>query len=653
MLTLKKLKIILLIISVFLFFSCSDSPSSSENQQNGQIKAKKDESDDKKTDEPGEQPEQKAFVKLQNNSQFKVNVYSDSFREDLLCTIEKSSSIDVEATEADGENIYYLTYLVDIGAEVPWGDNDDNPFIVAFASKTCPINDPQSMKVTSCFVIIENQSTEQIIFKRGSSELAPDNNKSKTILSNDEKGVYKIGKNSFGNFDVFKILTPKGNEIPFPENFVSFESGKIFTIVVSNENTNTQIATIKSVSPFDLDTKRQIWTAYVNSAYSVDCVRSAYNVSDGSFYVGGDKSKKNAFFIEAFDVYGKVKIHKDYALSYSGNENVLGCSVIDAFQNSGGDYVLLIQLKLGETESAFYSIYYLFKTNESGSDKKLFDLTAAVQKLGLENVWFYGNLCKGGICEISNKDCGIFCSAWKSETESDTRMYYFAASVDFSKASTESGEFEKTWKSEAYSDLGNGVYRSFTSACLIENDFFVCGYDNFNADYSQPQHKGVVYKISSDFSSAEEIYSSPKCLFFGIVGKGGDYYACGETMGNSGDGNLYGGFLSSKMIKENSDCSPVKYASTKGNTWFTQISLAYKGLALCGINSATMDGTGDTEGILTCFSEDGKKLWENEYSDYPKIVSMCMNSIGTQILHLKIDAVDRIVSTNLLGVETK
>ena len=642
-----KKKLFLFLFPLFLFTACPDPEPSKPAPDT--VTTKTDE-ENSKSDE-NNTTEQKTLVTLQNNSQFKVNVYSDSSRLSLLCTLDRNETENFEDSESIAGSVYYITYLVDVGVEISWFNNDSYIIVKPEKGKTkeAPILDPQTMKVSDCFVIIENLSSVPIEFKQGNGSLSPENDKANTIVDVGEKGVYKIPSVFFGNFSDFAIVTLQNTEIVFPVSFTSFESGKIFTISVGADNLNNLSTSLKSISPFDIDTQKQIWTASVSSQYSVDCVRSAYDVVDGSFYTGSVVSKKNTIFIESFDVYGNVKLHKEYLIAYSDYENVFGCSVIDAFQNANKEYVLLLQLKLGNMDSAFNSLYYLGIFDESGTEKSIINLTTSVQELGLENLWFYGNLCKGAVCELSQEIYGIFCAAWNSDAE----MFYFASLVDFT---TTSPSVTASWKSENSTNIGNGIYRAFTSAYFDGTDFYVTGYDNFDGKYgknSDVAHKGVIYKISSGLSSVEEIYSAEKTLFFGIIGKENSYYACGEAMGSVGDGNLYGAFLSSDMV--NSNTGLIKYHSTKENAIFYQIAFTNNGIALCGQNSSAMDfSSTDTTGVLTCFSSEGTKLWENIYSDYLVVVSMCENNIGTPVLHLKEDVnSNKIVSTNLLGGEQK
>ena len=545
---------------------------------------------------------------------------------------------------------FYITYIVDVGINIPWNDNSSYVIVVPEKGKTVQseIKDPVSMSTKTCFIVIENESSAQLIMKRGSGELHPENESDvdKTILLPKESGVYSVSISSFGNFSQYKLQTSNDIQISFPENFMAFESGKIFTIVVTDENGKLSSA-IKSISPFDIDTRRQIWSSEpVASQYSVDCVRSAYDVKDGSFYTGSVLDKTNVVFIETFDVYGNVKWHKEFTILNSGQEQ--GCYVIDAAQTSDGNYLLLINQYFDSEYSDTNAFYYILSVDSSGNEKETLDLSKFAQSHSFENVWFYGNICKGALCPIDNDKCGIFGSVWNESGE----MYQLAAVADFSSSTP---AVENYWTSSESSDFLNGVYRTFTSGWYdsTSSSFYAAGYNNFSADYQNPQHSGVIYKISSDCSTASEEKSFGRTLFFGITGKNGKYYVCGETMGSTSDGNLYGGFISKDMVDSSTEI--IRYRSTKENTYFTQINFTNNGIALCGSNSSSMDfASDDTEGILTCFSTIGTKLWENNYSDYHTISSMAENNIGTQILHVvKNDGTSKILSTDLLGRECK
>ncbi len=549
---------------------------------------------------------------------------------------------------------FYITYIVDVGINIPWNDNSSYVIVVPEKGKTVQseIKDPVSMSTKTCFIVIENESSAQLIMKRGSGELHPENENDvdKTILLPKESGVYSVSISSFGNFSQYKLQTSNNIQISFPENFTAFESGKIFTIVVTDENEKLSSA-IKSISPFDIDTRRQIWTSEpVASQYSVDCVRSAYDVKDGSFYAGSVLGKANTVFIEAFDVYGKVTLHEEFLISPGGSYQGDCCEIVDAVQTSSGNYLLLVrQYLVGYSDEN--SFYYILSADKDGNEKSVLNLSAFAQSNSFENVWFYGNVCKGALCPIDDNKCGIFGSVWNSSGE----MYYLAALADFSNSEP---TIEKYWKSPDSCSLFEGeygTYKTFTSGWYdsTSSSFYVAGYNNFSRDYSNPQHSGVIYKISSDCSDSSEEKSFDRTLFFGITGKDGKYYACGETMGSTSDGNLYGGFISRQMVDSSQEI--IRYRSTKENAYFTQINFTNNGLALCGSNSdsSAFDST-NTEGILACYSTSGVKLWENNYSDYQKIASMTENNIGTQILHVvKTDGTSKILSTDLLGRECK
>ncbi|MBR1715676.1 MAG: hypothetical protein IJ717_12130 [Treponema sp.] len=634
---------LLFLLPTFFFFSCSDDDRSEDRQL--------DDNQQSYTEEKsgGDVDGKETLVALKNKSQFKVEVYSNPERDSssLVCSIECGSEKKVEDKENLAGSVYYLSYIVDVGVEIPWSDTDS--YIVA-TPKTgetveASISDPKSMATSDCFVVVENDSSQQVVFKQGASELFPENDKSTTVLSaNGGSGVYKISSAFFGNFPTFKLLTIHGEEIEFPAAFSAFEKGKIFTIVVSDSSSSV-VSSLKSISPFDIDTQKQIWSSKVfPKKNNVECVRRAYDLGDGSFFAGsGDFT---TFYIQSFDVYGSEKVAGEFTVL---EEDVITVSVVDVLQCSDKEYLVLLRGCCDSDDSDYYpleSYFYLGKFNIETQEKKIVNLTEFAQGLNFENFYFYGNLIKGAVCELDSSKFSVCGSVF----DSGGRMRYFSAVVDFSSNEPQVSSY---WVSDDYTEYE--VLRTLTSSYFDGSNLYTCGFDSFDEKYGEGSdvvHKGVVYKFNSDLSNAEEIYSNEKSLFFGIAGKGGSFYVCGEAMGSSGDNDLYGCFLSSDMVGENSD--PLKYFSTKKNLWFTQINFTNYGLVLCGVNSEDSQGkiTGDVDGVLTCVSPSGKKLWENEYSSYYKIVSMAENNIGTQILHLKTKSdANKIISTDLLGKE--
>ena len=134
--------------------------------------------------------------------------------------------------------------------------------------------------------------------------------------------------------------------------------------------------------------------------------------------------KANTIFIEAFDVYGKVSLHEDFLISPGGSYQGDGCEIVDAVQTSNGNYLLLVrQYLVGYSDEN--SFYYILSADKDGNEKSVLNLSAFAQSNSFENVWFYGNDCKGALCPIDDNKCGIFGSVWNSSGE----MYYLRISL--------------------------------------------------------------------------------------------------------------------------------------------------------------------------------------------------------------------------------
>ena len=592
----------------------------------------------------------KTYINFKNNSAYSVAIYyndNPNYNDSIFATVNANTEKKVELNDnIIGESTFYFVYNFDLGngeAVFPYFSSDSSinhksAKIIENTITTITIDNITKCKTKSAFLLLENQTTSDIYIKVGNIIIEPYNASDK-LVAQSHCAVYPIGGEN-GDFELEAVSLAKicvnSKEIDLPE--IDYEAGKIYSVVVSNDE-----ATLKSISPFDVDTQRQIWTSEpILSKYTVDCVRGAYDVSDGSFFAGAVKNRSSTFYIQSFDVYGNPKKSGEFTILES---DVVSVSVIDALQCSDKEYLLLLRGYTDSSDSDSYptnSFFYLGKFNINTNDSKIVNLTGFVQDaqgLSFENFYFYGNLVKGAICEISSSKFSVCGSVF----DLDGKMHYFAAIADFS---SDSPEISSHWVSDDFCE--ENVLRTLASSYFDGTNLYACGFNDFDGKYSTLVHKGVIFKFNSDLSSHEEIRSIEKSLFFGIVGKNGKYYVCGEAMGAASNNDLYGCFLSSDKISE----SPVKFSSTKKNAWFTQINFTNYGLVMCGVNSEDTAGeiTSDADGILVCVSSSGEKLWENEYSSYYRVVSMAENKIGTQVLHLKTKTgTNKIVSTDLLG----
>ena len=217
-----------------------------------------------KNPEGGNEPsEETTNVTILNNSQFDIDLYSEPERDIgfYLGTVKKNESITIPAKETVAGAVYYVIYHIDICIDIPWYNIDSYILASPQKGKTVEVKvyNPSQMYTSDAFIILENNTNDTIIFKRGSSvELIPESNKKSSFVTPSEVAIYKISSSYFLNLDSFYIKKDKKGEIPLKSIIPSFtedDEGKIFKITL-NENGES----LKSITPFDINIKKKIWS---------------------------------------------------------------------------------------------------------------------------------------------------------------------------------------------------------------------------------------------------------------------------------------------------------------------------------------------------------------------------------------------------------
>ena len=606
--------IVFALIVLFLFVSCNGNLSDDYEDNKGQTAQNNNEA----TNSNESNSDNKNIVILSNESAFKVKVYSDSFRNEEVCTLESRENKELKST--DTETVYYITYFVDVGMEVPWYDT--NSFCVAKTNETTSISTPLSMTTKNCYCVIENNSTESIIFKRGSSELSPYDSTS-SILSNNEKGVYEISYNNFGNFASFSLKTTTGKTIDFPSQITSFESGYIYTITIEN---NSLFSSIKSITPFNLDTQRQIW-GFDDSTFDTNypiILRNANNVTDGSLIMGTLGNDSKSIGINKIDKYKKAKLTT--ARITIQDKMIKESRVLDFAQNTDGSIVILLENTTNKKIQAL--VCYDFSTK---TQKWIYEFSGTM---------LFRADSKNKIIVTPDGKIAI---AGAVIADGKMRLYFAVKDSDKMKFYT---------PQQTYTDYSSGVETAFTSVYYDGTDFYVCGYDNCDFKYSTRKHRGIIYKFSSDLSSVEKIYERENVIFLSIDGIGSDWYVCGEYCDS---GNILKGcYLSSSLVNTNSE--PIKYAtySTKRSyCYFSQICCYENKIIVSGKASDDFTGNQNALPLIVAFDKNtDTMLWENtSFKNYSDLGSIIPNNINTYIVQLLSSNDVHYVSADLLGNE--
>lgn len=666
------MKRIFFAICIFLSFvsvSCINIQDNNTSKQGGDNTPSKD--------------EDKTSVRIVNNSQFNIDFYSEPDREIgfYLGTIEKGLSKDIPAKETVGGSVYYITYHIDLGVDVPWYNNDS--YIVASPEKNktieTSISDPKKMDTYDAFVILENNTNDFLILKRGQSgEFIPDSNKTSSVVDTNEVAVYRISSRDFLNLSSFSIYT-KNDNIPLQKIIPTLDEGSIYTVTVNGNG-----ASLKSITPFDINVRNKIWSLD-NSIFSTEypvAMRPSYD-GNATLVIGTARREPQKIGIGRIDEYGKYSTGTDNFVAFNDNPNHTATQIVDFVEQQDGSVVMLCNqiFKTGDIISENYVIVcYDFATKTP----KWYKVIPSSVQVSAENdscyMLVFRNDSKNKLIQIGENKfvcVGAYDNyAFNAEGEFDyDRLHYMIMYIDGTNTNSEkvvAPEAIKTIISTDYSDLAKGIERNLTSAYFDGTDLFICGYENWNHPVKNEKgeiddegynttHVGKIWKVSpSDIEAGNYdfennvVYSCDNCLFFSIDGTGSNYVVCGEYKDTGKV--LKGCHVTSSMIKADSSCTPVKYTVPgKQSCWFNQLCQYGSKIVLCGKAADSFDGSESPLPFVVAYDSKGNKLWENlSFTNYTSALNIIPNTIGTYMLQLEgKNGIIHYVNADLLGNEKK
>lgn len=674
-----------LVITVFvlLFYGCSFGQPQSDDKIDNKDKENVIPKDD--VPENGKNDVVLSKVTVKNNSSYAVNVYtmSPTYQETPAFTIQANASYDANfpPSETTLGDVFYFEYLIKIGDSVfPFFNFDSstcykNLLIKKNTPATLIIDELQSCSTKSAYLLIENNSTADIYVQNGYSLVYPFGNKEYLIKHDGGNSVYEISDDktaiTISNFGLVRIISGTTKyELPIS----SLERGNVYTLSFSGDNIH-----LKSVTPFDIDVKKQIWSRENSyKSITVDAMRPAADVKDGSFIAGSITGKINdknyeagSFYVKQLDVYGNDKYFSAQAIKKSSertcyNEDgsvktdangnpvkktypVKKSSVLDMIQTKDGNILLVIEILFTEDVLGDNTEHILYKFNPATGDPIFVYYDA--QFIGENKTLFFREGVQNRIIESAPDVYALAGMVLDYD--------YGVISPYFAEIKVSVADKSASWKPLTYiNPVSDGLETAFTSIYFDGTDYIVCGFEGFNGEYNGAIHKGVVYKIKSDFTY-EKLYEKDRYLFLCIDGTSSSkYYICGEEWADVG-GRLYGCYLSADMISKNE--MPRRYSSLSNKTycWFNQLC-AYSGkVILSGQSSESRDGLTGSEPMVVCFDTKGELQWENHnFSQYTTAFSCFSNAIGTYDLFLvgkdsKGENIkQKIVSADLLGNDT-
>ncbi len=547
------------------------------------------------------------------------------------------------------EKVFYLTYHVDIGLDVPVYDNSSYIIFTSDGTAEKSVSLPTSMDVNPAYLVLENNSSDetcQIELMRGSANLIP-NGKTSTLLDAGNSVVYEISKSYFLNYSSFYVDCG-GESYTLPSAVSYFEKGVIYTVSFTGSS-----AELVAKTPFSTDVKNKIWSRksyYTSSArkFVTHVLRSRYNAEDGSIIAGVleiPSSSAGMTYSETakiifLDEYGSTASEVEISLSDSDGNAVQSYLFYDLTETSAGDFVALVrvtfeEVSTGSTSSNIYLISW-------DSTLKTGNLLYQVDSDGADYLFCVNT--KGKIAEL---DANTFALCGCRENQPFVEKLQYNSATN--KVTATSKVIEPVEITGTESD--DGAENIFTSMVYDGTDFILTGYTNFDGDYTKSSpHTGFVLKVASDLETYETLYQKEKCLFYGIdLDSDGNYYACGELADN---GNaLHGCFVSSAMIQADDD--PLTFEGSKKHTWFTQICAEENRVTFSGQTSRDTSGTYGAA-LVFAVNKSGAQMWKNEFSDYSAVYSCMENGIGSFLLELYDSDTQKtkVVSTDLLGNDT-
>ena len=605
--------------------SCSDSDLQTEREK-PQQETETTPDDIQKKPEDSQTDGGTVFVTFSNESSYAVNIFMNQVPQDdssnSLLTIPsgKSRAVSLPLSQNHIGDAFYFEYLIPVGTvSFPYFSYENSQaYEIVPTDNRITIGELASCPTKSSYLLLENHAGMDISLINGNSILYHLSSKSPNIKDG-ESAVYLMGQNDepifYENTNLLKIQIG-GNTTSLPHR--SFALGSIYTFTVASD-----VCTLKSISPFDIDTERQIW-AFDDSQFLADgtsrtVMRSQYGGQ--GFLIAGTvapslTASENPVYIgvKKVDFYGKQSEIFSAHFTHDATLSVTRSRVLDCLELSDGSVALLLENRWSEGGAEQYAhllVRYHFET-KSVLWSYLFP-EAMLFRLDTRNF------------VISADDDAIFVAGGVVR-EDGMHLYAAKFSAD--------GSLAAEYVSEDFSDYwGGGAESMLTSAYFDGTDFYVCGYENCDFQYSARIHHGIVYKFSADFSSREKIYDAENCIFSCIDGHGSEFYVCGEI---TESGNIQKGcFASSKMIAENKNPKSC-LVQAKPYSWFSQLCFYDGMIVLCGTASEDQTGEKNPVPVVVAFDSAGTQIWENAgLSSYKNALSILPNKIGTYIIQME------------------
>lgn len=621
----------------------------------------------------GEIPEsyQKGTVSFDNQSDYSVNVYLslNPYVGTPCCTVPPKGTGKFSFVPSDDSlgDVFWFEYLMKIGdATFPYFSEQPSTGykyikLSANETKTLVIDNLTKCETKSAYFLLENSTSSEIRLVNASSQMH-DVVTGEVLIPSGKTAVYEIAPNkteaTLGSIGLVKIKVDNA-EVALPVSNSDVVAGNIYTINVNNIDKKSISASLKAISPFDVDTANKMWGFSESSfLYNWDdritpVIKPAYNKENGSIMMGTLKNMRNAVGLLPVDQYGAYPETMNYLKAYTTKipeDEIDTLMVSDFVEQSDGSFVMLLSCWDEDYYTNNMLIAFDFSKNlplweYELSDDLLFRHDSANKLIRLEDNKI---VIAGGITvePENSEDYG---------EDDPYPMSPYLGIFDYTKKSDDgltyvrNEEGCKTYTMDPPFDNES----LFCSVYYDGTNIFASGFTDFDAKYDSVEHDGIIYKFNADLSEPTEIYKKHNCLFFTLSGNGNKWYACGEYWLKASD-RLLGCYVSSTMIAENKDVNPVYYFGTNICTWFNQLCTYDNMIVMCGQTSTDKEGQVNPLPFVVAYDAQGNLLWENlSYKKWATALNVIPNTIGTYILQLtdKDNRQIHFVSADFLGNE--
>lgn len=675
----KRKNFLFVFLFLFSFVSCVQINTPSGDNNGG-----------KTPDNGGETPvvnDGKGTVSFRNQSDYDVNVYLalNPYTGSIACTVPAKGTVDYSFVPSDDSygDVFWFEYLIKIGnATFPYcSEQASSGFkyikLSANEKKTLDIDELTKCESKSAYFLIENNTASNLRLMNASTPMKTAG-LSEVLIDAGKDAVYEIGPKdtdaTLGSIGLVKVRMDI-EDIALPVTNKDVKAGNIYTISVNTDDKGVSSASLKAITPFNIDTQKKIW-AFDDKLFDTNfsiCMRPSYD-KKSTIIMGTPKSDYTKVGFVKVDEYKNQEFNPENFIAYEFDESskyyLVESEVVDFIEQEDGSVVFLVSRLFTEKENVT-SAGNLIDEDLLGQDYVISSYDFRNKKLywySYLSDMFFRNDSKNKLVPIE-KDKYILVGSNYSQPEgfANNAYGYELIYVDASNPKAVTKTIINSMDEASYDDAGDGTTaekeRSLTSAYYDGTNLYFCGYENWEPKNYSTTHVGKIWKTTVGeitgktfkfTDSSNVIYSHENCLFFSMDGIGSNFVVCGEYRDTGKI--LKGCFVSSREIAKNAECEPVLYvAKGKKHCWFNQLCQYNDKVVLCGIAGDDFGASTGALPFVVAYDYANKKLWENlSFSDYTDALNIIPNTIGTYMLQLSgKNGIIHYVNADLLGNEVK